>query len=192
MKYPNDFGYLGFSVSKKALDASGLYTQGRFPFEVGLDKTVTSGRTAMSIRGDDYRSYPGLGVLSKSYYRRALSELKHSKSEPLVVFTDDPTHASKVMSRLNVDVWQLDLSESPLQAMSNLSKHPKIVMANSTFSYLACYFSNASVIISPRPFYLSQPDWNKDLILNQEKQVLSARFTRVRLLYLRMMKRFYK
>jgi hypothetical protein len=152
----------------------------------------SSGLTALSIRGDDYRKNPGLGVLSKTYYKKALVELDYDKSNPVVVFTDDPIHAERMIKHLKIDKWALDESASPLKAMQNLSTHSRIVMANSTFSYLACYFSNANMIISPKPFYLADPNWNANLILIQEKQIPSTRFPKIRLLFLRILNRLFK
>jgi hypothetical protein len=191
--YADTFGYTGFSVSIDNIINSGLYKRGIFPFKVKIDEQNQDGDDcAISIRGGDYLAYPTLGLLPKGYYQRALRSLKLKNDLNFRVFTDDANRARKMMSKLKIEKYKLDEAHSPLKAMYNLSKHRKIVMANSTFSYLSCFFSSAEKIVSPTPFYLAEPDWNIRLRLENEVPVESFKFPRISFAILRARKRIQK
>ena len=191
--YADTFGYTGFSVSLDNLVSSGLYKRGSFPFEVNIDEPNQRVEDcAISIRGGDYLAFPTLGLLPKGYYKRALRILKLKNNFNCRVFTDDTNRARKMMSKLKIKRYELDNESSPIKAMYNLSKHRKIVMANSTFSYLSCFFSSAEIIVSPRPFYIAEPHWNIKLRLENEVPVESFKFPRISFVILRVRKRIQK
>lgn len=191
--YLDTFGYTGFSVSLDNLLKSGLYKRGSFPFEVNVDEVSQRDEDcAISIRGGDYLAFPTLGLLPKGYYKRALMRLKLTNDHNCRVFTDDENRARKMMRKLKIKNYEFDKEPSPVKAMYNLSKHRQIVMANSTFSYLSCFFSSAEIIVSPSPFYLAEPDWNKRLRLENEVPVDSFKHPKISFTLLRVRKRIKK
>ncbi len=191
--YEDTFGYIGFSVSLNNLLSSGLYKRGIFPFELKRSEASRKvGDCAISIRGGDYLNFPTLGLLPKSYYKRALRRLKLDNNVKIRVFTDDVKRGTEIMRRLKIKSYEFDEETSPLRAMFNLSNHPKIVMANSTFSYLGCFFSSAEKIVSPKPFYLAEPDWNEKLMLEKEESIKSFTFPSISFAILRARKLIQK
>lgn len=112
----------------------------------------------MHIRGGDYLNHQNLySNLDSNYYQHAL-ELVKSKIhiEKVVVFTDDMTHANRIMSKLRSCNFELAPELSPSETLILLSHCRGIVTANSTFSSWAAVASDrAEIIINPKKWYIN-------------------------------------
>lgn len=118
---------------------------------------------AVHARFGDYKNLDHMHIASH-YYRQSLSFLEaREKQLPIVVFSDEPARARKL------PVWEglTNLSfvgpaphMKPIEHLLLMSSAPKIVTANSTFSWWAGYLarSPAQKVVFPRPWAADRDD----------------------------------
>lgn len=104
--------------------------------------------TAIHIRRGDYGHH---GHLPVSYYIEALQKLGSPQFE---IFSDEPNFSEYMFSNVTgfQRVIRPDLS-NPAEELISLASHKSIVMANSSFSWIASYLAyknNHSKIIYPK------------------------------------------
>ena len=120
---------------------------------------------AVHVRQGDYlepANREQLGLLSPSYYERALTHAKDQGGDaPIVVFSDAPEQALEQLSRFSVakDVTVSPTGLSDLETFALLSSAPSIITANSTFSWWAAFLEpcGPKQVIAPEPFF-RRPD----------------------------------
>jgi hypothetical protein len=98
---------------------------------------------ALHVRGGDYFELgDSFGVLDSDYYRKALETLPLGL--PLVVLTNDVSHATTVIDQLGLDAPLIfgpsDLG--PLESLTVLSKASAVIAANSSFSWWGAELSH--------------------------------------------------
>ena len=96
-----------------------------------------------------------------------------------MIFTEDPHGCSYFLENPKFGTPKLIHSDSPLAYLAALSSADIIVQVNSTFAFWGSYFSKARMLISPHPFYLSDPNWNKDLFLERQIEIQYLEFPKV-------------
>lgn len=132
----------------------------------------------MHIRGGDYlqNQNQNIGSLSFKYYQNALKMIEEdTKSHfKIYVFTDDETHATSILSNLNVtneiEVISPPRGSKPNESLLLMSKTNIKVISNSTFAWWAGYLgSKSELVIAPEnwfkkledPEYLIPDHWKK-------------------------------
>lgn len=118
---------------------------------------------AVHARFGDYKNLDHMH-LSSNYYRQSLSFFEaREKQLPVVVFSDEPVRAR------NLPVWEglKNLSFAgpaaqmkPIEHLLLMASAPKIVIANSTFSWWAGYLARSPTqkVVFPRPWAADRDD----------------------------------
>jgi len=99
--------------------------------------------TAIHVRRSDYLTNPVNYVLPETYYREAKEILESKK---VIVFSDDPDYSD----------WN---SIDPIHDMIAMSCFPKIITANSSYSWWAAWLSDAQVVC-PKKYFATGHDKN--------------------------------
>lgn len=104
--------------------------------------------------GDYVYNLESLGVLHRSYYKKALSKITSANSK-IYVFTDSPTEAELFFKQFIKEFRIVDDSKAknPLEIMSTISLGNKLILSNSTFSWWSGFLSLSKEIAMPKPFY---------------------------------------
>lgn len=124
-----------------------------------LDGIIEQQPIVVHIRRGDYKPLKKtIGMLGIEYYRNCLSILaKRNPRVPVWLFTDDFLGAEHVIQGLGIEFDKIVSRDSELSAAETLllmSKGPRIVIANSTFSWWAAYLGeNGTEIFAPSPWY---------------------------------------
>jgi hypothetical protein len=131
------------------------------------------------VRMGDYRQAPDFGILRRSYYERALSELRGRDQRQIAnvwLFSDEPQEALKMLSGLLIEskVMVVDPpspADHPATVLSTMSLGHSFILANSTFGYWAATLSKVDpdAISIPEPWFararpiplLSPPMWRR-------------------------------
>jgi hypothetical protein len=165
--------FTGWRLSLEEVFSSGLFIPGEMPFSIPKASEIKVG---VHIRGGDYRKAPGIGLLSKAYYKRALQELQVATGGEITIFSDDLEYASKITKNLSSQS-QLNFSnvKSPLSLLAEMSASETFIGSNSTLSWWASFFSKSSRISLPRPMYLQ--DWFADREIHLDKVQYIDRFS---------------
>lgn len=166
------FFFEGFRPSISALEESGLFQRGQFPFPISVPKQVPKKSLSISVRVGDYLQNPHLGVLPSSYYHKSIRMLTRDWApSKVIVFSDDLEASSKILPTVDIEYdFHFDTGMTPLQSLFLLSTSERIIVANSTFSFWGAYFSNAKVVF-PNPFYIALPRWHKELLFDSAKEI---------------------
>lgn len=150
--------FTGWTLSLEEISRSNLFTPQELPFK------STSGSTtdiAIHIRGGDYRSAKGIGLLNSKYYKRALDALPIHPESNITIYTDDFELANEIIDSLNLNQSiQYSKEKSPLATLAELASANTLVGSNSTLSWWAAYFSSSQSKCLPKPMYLQ--DWTAD------------------------------
>jgi hypothetical protein len=114
---------------------------------------------AIHIRHGDFITCPISYVLPLSYYNNAMEQIDGKR---FVVFSDDLGYANMFTNKVkdagfDCKVWK---PIDSIHDMAAMSFFPKIIAANSTFSYWAAYTSKAKVIV-PKQYFAN--NINKDM-----------------------------
>jgi len=179
-EYSDSKFFQGFSVKYNDICESGLFKKGIFPFEVKKECTNPT-YSVISFRYGDYIKNPHLGILSTKYYKNAFRRLKELNiDDPLYLFSDD---LQKARSELNNFATNLVYSQLPdstdLENLYIMSKGYTHIMANSTFSFWAAFFSNGQSFY-PDPFYIGDRDFHRDMFWPDAEPVKYTRIPNLR------------
>lgn len=108
---------------------------------------------AIHIRGGDYLTSDIHAQLQGGYYMEGIKHLRYSKL-PLIVFTNDPQHARKLIRKQANYKIQDSSGMTALEVMHLMSMSTNLVISNSTFSYWAARFKGPSgVTVAPQNWY---------------------------------------
>ena len=161
--------FTGWKLSLEEVLRSGLFKPGEMPFSTPKPSDIEVG---VHVRGGDYRKAHGIGLLSKTYYRRALHKLQVATAAEITIFSDDPDYASAIAKSLSSQS-QLNFSnvKSPLCLLAEMSESCAFIGSNSTLSWWASFFSKSSRIALPKPMYLQ--DWfaDRDILLDKVQYI---------------------
>jgi hypothetical protein len=129
-------------------------------------KILNSQSVAMHIRGGDYINFekenPGLGILSKLYYKKAIKIIaKNLNNFNIYIFTDDKSYFFK-KNFLNSYKCTLVDSGSDINDLYLMSLCKHFIISNSTYSWWGAFLSiyRKKIIISPKKWKLL--DSNRD------------------------------
>ena len=118
---------------------------------------------AIHIRQGDYlQNWKHYGILSSSYYSRALNRLHLGQQiDEYWIFSDTPERASRIIEGCGIDRYKIIVQPSESndsESMALMASCNAIVCANSTFSIVSALFSKASRVIVPDVLYRSLPN----------------------------------
>jgi len=124
---------------------------------IGVDDPI-----GMHVRRGDYLREPERGVLTASYYGRAITMLGEGQ-RPIWAFSDDPMEARDFLGSV-AGAERLEFIQSPIgvpaaESLMLLASMRTIIACNSTFSWWAAFLSEAQVVI-PTPFGLESLTWS--------------------------------
>lgn len=129
--------------------------------------------SALHVRCGDFLDPALLGLHGKTsvdYYDLALATLTSLRSEmPIVVFSDDPDCARKLMRDVQANLYFLDLDTSlrPMDWLYILSHANSVIAANSSFSWWGAWLAEqrgAWPVIAPRPWFAEKAIPEQDLL----------------------------
>jgi hypothetical protein len=120
----------------------------------------------LHIRRGDYLSLGDrFGLLSADYYRNAIETLRNHGFiwEEIWVFSDDIIGAKEmiqaVLAHENVSYIEPPEWSNPIESLMLFSEARLGVIANSTFSWWACFLShNMNAVVAPATWFRSIPD----------------------------------
>ena len=154
--------YSGFAPRIDFIEKSGLFKKGIFPFSTESKfEPITLG---ISIRAGDYKSNPHLGVTNRSYYKMALRMNALPSDSKVIIFTDDEEYAEKLLNNLPIKNWHFSATKNPIDVLEEMSTSESIIGTNSTFSFWGAFFAKSPKVVFPWPFYIANPNWNKNLM----------------------------
>ena len=107
---------------------------------------------AVHIRlGDMLKYTKSMGVLSKNFYEKAISQINQVSSNPILLISDDIQAASKMLPQSSWGtVVPMQPGEDAIIGFYRIMCGQSIVTSNSTFSYWAAFLSrSASLVIVP-------------------------------------------
>lgn len=123
---------------------------------------------AVHVRRGDYVPLKNsFGILSIEYYRQALSELRDQKMDwdEVWVFSDEPKKARVLMEDFG-DEHEIRFIDPPdgtnaLESLVLFSRADLGVIANSTFSWWACFLAKEmKAVVAPDKWFLAKEDPN--------------------------------
>jgi hypothetical protein len=112
----------------------------------------------MHVRRGDFLKDRARGILTGSYYRRALDVLARP-DRPVWVFSDDPLEAAEFLGLAadeGFEFIQLPRGVPAAEALMLLSSLRTLITCNSTFSWWAAFLSDA-VVTYPSPLMADTP-----------------------------------
>ena len=128
-------------------------------FHEALDKTkileIDEETCAIHVRAGDYLNLLDYhGVCGKKYYEKAINSMATSKFH---LFTDNPVFANTIIPK-NISAVAIDpLLNDDVLVFATLLRYSKYIIPNSTYSFLAAYFSMAmkekATVIAPYPWF---------------------------------------
>ena len=151
----------------KSIQASALYAQ---MLEQTQTLKIDSAVCAVHLRGGDYRQFLDYhGVCEAPYYEKAMVATPASFYH---LYTDDAKFASEVLGRITLDRPIINTSQviqdDQLEFLA-LLQYSKLIIPNSSFSYLAAWFAKAQYsaieVTAPYPWFSFQkegPDMPSD------------------------------
>ena len=125
-------------------------------------KMRQNGTVALHVRRGDYHSNAqSFGLLSGSYYKKALYILgERCKIKNLYVFSDDTKLARQLLEAQGLKGLLFPEEEGALtttEVIHLLGLSPNLVIANSSLSYWSAVLAgDRTNIVAPRPFYRNQ------------------------------------
>jgi len=120
----------------------------------------------LHIRRGDYVGHPTIGVLSNSYYERAILALKNRNLDwdAVWIFSDNPVAAKVELAKVFSSYSRVHFVEPTpeshsFESLSLMSKTSALVIANSTFSWWAAALGDRSKpIVCPDKWFLAMED----------------------------------
>ena len=188
-----DFTFFqGFSVNYNDICESGLFQKGIFPFDVKTDR-INSTYSVISFRYGDYFKNPHLGILPMKYYRNAFKRLKVMNiNDPLYLFSDDLKKAQSELNNFETNLVYSQLPDSTdLENLYIMSMGYTHIIANSTFSFWAAFFSNGKCFY-PDPFYIGDRDFHQNMFWPDAEPVEYTRIPNLRYFVNRLKYKIYK
>jgi hypothetical protein len=122
------------------------------------EKSETEQPVIVHVRLTDYRAQDDFGTLSADYYEKAISIVfKQSKNTNLWIFSDEPEECLKVIPTSFQQYSQvMNFSQlSPLQNLLLMRLGKSYVIANSSYSWWACFSAELTPksVCAPEPWF---------------------------------------
>jgi hypothetical protein len=159
----------GWRPSNADMQKHSFWQKGNFPFDA-IDYNLKE-YCGVHIRLGDYRSTGVIKLLPWSYYKKAMSKIikvSRIKEIKFLIFSDEPDWVLKVYPKLSRYNIQFIYEKHPKKVLKMLASTKYLILANSTFSYWGYYFGNHFKIYAPKPFYIKQYLWGRNLWSNTE------------------------
>ncbi len=146
--------FQGFTPSIAIHRKSGWLTSTESPFH--LESKPDVAQLAITIRQGDYDKNPQLGVLPKSYYKRALKLLASEVGnlEKVTIYVDNAGLVKKLSRSWLSKLGEIVYSDCALCDWESIRRANFAISSNSTFSYSA-RLSRTDSTIFPQPFFLN-------------------------------------
>lgn len=130
-----------------------------------LEEAFVGPTMLVHVRRGDFLANPSSwGILSEDYYLNAMNliSLKDKRNFKILVISDN---IDLVRAEFKNPIWQdsyfLDTSlNDPAEIISLFSYADALIIGNSTFSWWGSFYNEGSLIIGPKPFYKSSPDFS--------------------------------
>lgn len=122
-----------------------------------LERMQDSESVAVHIRRGDYLIDSIFGVLSPSYYRRAIETIRARVNSPrFFVFSDNVREARQVLAGVDCEYVELEPGSSPAQDLSLIASCRHFINANSTFSWWGAWLSQGrdKIVLVPDKWLL--------------------------------------
>ena len=126
------------------------------------------------VRMGDYMVLRGKYWVTNRRYLRGVSRLISANVSKLVIFSDDPERALKLVksvSRFAAMEIEVDNSTNPCMAIKRMTAMQELVLSSSSFSWWGAYLGTPNKVFCPRNWYihfkdnqqsnLQHPDWIK-------------------------------
>lgn len=114
-------------------------------------------------RGDFLINPNSWGILAEEYYLKAINMItSKGKRDFKIVVISDNINLVKLefqSSKWNNSVFLETSQYDPADIMYLFTFANAIVIGNSTFSWWGSLFSNASIVVAPKPFYKASPEF---------------------------------
>lgn len=117
-------------------------------YEQSLRQIHDSDAAALHLRRGDFRLAQDL--LDADYYAAAMKVLKIQESDPMWIFSDEPGAAVELVRALsltNATVVRPPPRSPAAESLLLMSSSPKIIAANSTYSWWAARLSHGSSVL---------------------------------------------
>ena len=115
-------------------------------------KDVTKSSLGVHFRRGDYAENNNHILLDKIYYEEGI---KLSKKSNVVIYTDDMEYAKQelvVSGSISLGTRE---NSTVLSDFNDLMTHEYLLIANSSFSWMAAYLGKSKVVIAPKQWYYS-------------------------------------
>jgi hypothetical protein len=107
-----------------------------FPVTLPKPREVPDDAICVHIRRGDYRAkFQSFGLLGPDYYSHALEKLGATKSDRLLIASDEPVFSMALIRRLGFGNLSLHPGTQPLEIISTSQNLRRFVMSNSTLSW---------------------------------------------------------
>lgn len=119
------------------------------------------GWTAVHIRRGDYTKPANAdhhGLLDTTYYRRAIEQaLMHNQHSALVVFSDEPAEAERLLEGVGSRMHFISPPDDShaMESLALMSEASAVVMANSSFSWWGAWLADPArtLAVAPQPWF---------------------------------------
>jgi hypothetical protein len=161
----------GWWPSLEMVKSTGIFTQKKIPdaWDRKYKREGVPTEIGLHLRLGDYLSWDALGgdiTVTEKYLRKSLEYcIKETSYRHITLFSDQIPQAREVIGGLLPPGFEVEFcsSSSAVGSLTELSRSQFIVCANSTFSFWAAYFSEASCVF-PKPFFPLNPKWEMELL----------------------------
>jgi hypothetical protein len=117
--------------------------------------------TLIHVRLTDYISESSFGLLSKTYYEKAIQKLENEgrlkPGDKLWVFSDDIAAAKELLSFIDDDKvrWIVDKEDCPAKTLEVMRMCHNYIISNSTFSWWGATLSHNEgvAVVYPQPWF---------------------------------------
>lgn len=118
-------------------------------------KAVSNKSLGVHFRRGDFSHDNNHVLLDTKYYKKGI---KHIGASSVVIYTDDIECARREL--INSESFRLgtDSNSNALIDFNNLMSHEYLLIANSSFSWMAAYLGDNKTVIAPKQWYYSLDD----------------------------------
>ena len=100
------------------------------------------------------------GVLGSTYYQNSLNQISQKSEFPLVLFSDEPSEAIKILQPIHpiAHVIQPPPYTHPAEVLVLMSEAQKMIIANSSYGWWGAWLaaSRGSTVIAPSPWFRNE------------------------------------
>lgn len=115
------------------------------------------------VRNGDYKDNPGFGILSLTYYQRAIRLVsKEIEFDNVLIFTEEKKYSEELCDflkdRYTIEIVTKHEIKSEVETIQKMAECDAFIMANSTFSWWGgLLLSDQTKVFFPAPWFKSNP-----------------------------------